>query len=133
MAEAYLKSLAIPNVMVCSSGTVASQDKARNAANFSRALAVLKRHGINQYAKRDYAEDLSQAMLDASDIVVFLNRRAYDEAVRSFKLPVKTYTWHVVDVGEPGRIAKTDAEREAFSEDVYQEIVRNVDDLVRLL
>jgi protein-tyrosine-phosphatase len=131
IAEAYLRSLAIPHVTVLSSGTVASQSKAANAGNFLITSALLKRHNIAHYAKHGYAEDLTQSALDTSDIVVFVNKIFYDEAARLFRLPVRTYIWDVDDVGEKHRLAADIAQREALSEEVYKEIVKNIDDLVR--
>jgi protein-tyrosine-phosphatase len=130
IAEAYLKSLKIPGVSVLSTGTVASQYKAQNSTNFPRTLALLKMHGIEQYAKDHYADDIKQSLLDESDIVICLNKIAYDEAASSFKLPEKTYVWDVVDLSEEGRIATTEEERDAYMEDVYDEIVNNVNRLV---
>ena len=133
IAEAYLKSLDIPDVTVLSSGTVASTYKEVNAANFPKTLALLKRHGIVQYAKDHYADDTQQSLLDTSNIAICLNARAYEEAISTFRLPEKTYVWDVTDIGEADRIATTDAERERYSEDVYAEIVQKVTDLLDLI
>lgn len=132
IAEAYLNSLMIPGVAAVSSGTVASKYKASNKVNFPKTLSLLQKHGIKEYAKGHYADDLDQNLLDKSDIVVLLNKIAYEEAASAFKLPKKTYIWDVTDLGEEGRIATTEAERERFSEDVYGEIVYSVDKLVKL-
>src|SRR5258708_3899721 len=130
IAEAYLNSLRIPGLTVLSSGTVASQYKNQNSVNFPKTLDILKKHGIEQYAKNHYADDVTQEMIDKSDIVIFLNKRAYDEAARMLKLPPKFDVWDVTDIGEEGRIATSDEERESFSEDVYLEITRNIDTLI---
>lgn len=132
IAEAYLNSLRLPNITVLSSGTCASQHKESNADNFQKTLALLEKHHISHYAKDHYADDLNQHLLDTSDIAVYVNQRAYDEAVDIFKSPDKTYVWDVTDIGEPGRMAATDAERVSLSEDVYAEIVTSVDALVKL-
>jgi protein-tyrosine-phosphatase len=130
IAEAYLNSLRIPKLTVMSSGTVAGTYKESNLINFPKTLALLKRHGIKQYAKDHYADNVTQNLLDKSDIAICLNKIAYEEAVSSFKLPKKTHVWDVTDLGEEGRIATTETERESFMEDVYEEIVKNVDKLV---
>lgn len=129
IAEAYLNSLCIPGVSVLSSGTVASAHKDDNAANFVKTLALLKKHGVEQYAKDRYADNVSQELIDKSDIIIFLNKIAYGEAT-NYKLPHSTYIWSVIDLGEEGRIATSMAEREKFAEDVYQEITKAVDKLV---
>lgn len=132
IAEAYLNSLMIPGITVLSSGTVASTYKQANLIGFSKTLALLKKHGIDTFAKDHYADDLKQSLLDRSDIAVFLNDIAHNEAINLFRLPEKTYVWDVADLGEKGRIATNETEQEAFSEDVYKEIIKNVDDLVIL-
>jgi hypothetical protein len=73
-----------------------------------------------------------RSLLDRSDVVIFLNNIAYEEAVAAHKLPQEIYIWDVTDLGEAGRIPTTEAEREAYSEEVYEEIIKNVDDLLRL-
>jgi protein-tyrosine-phosphatase len=133
IAEAYLKSLMIPGVTTLSSGTVASKHKEENSVNFPKTLALLKKHGIEQYAKDHYADDIDQGLLDITDQAVYLNKIAYDEAAASFRLPEKTYIWDVVDLGEEGRIASNELERESYAEDVYAEIVKKVDELVDAL
>ncbi len=130
IAEAYMNSLKLPNVTVLSGGTCASLHRESNAENFSKTLALLQKHNINHYAKDHYADDLNQGLLDKSDVVVCLNNIVYEEAISSFKLPDKTYVWDVTDLGEEGRIATTEAERESFFEDVYDEITKNIDELV---
>jgi len=133
IAEAYMNSLRLPGVTALSSGTCASRHRESNAKNFSKTLGLLQKHGIKQYAKGHYADNLDQRLLDKSDIAICLNKIAYKEATDSFKLPDESYVWDVADLGEEGRIATNEAEREAFSEDVYEEITNNVDDLVQAL
>lgn len=133
IAEAYLNSLNIPNMTVLSSGTVASKYKIDNAKNFPKTLSLLDKYNIKKYAKRHYADDVSQDLLDKSDLVVCLNKRAYEEVSKSFKLPNNTLVWDVADIGEEGRIASNEAERDKYSKDVYEEISLNVDKLVSRL
>jgi protein-tyrosine-phosphatase len=133
IAEAYTSSLGLLGVTALSSGTHASRYREINAEIFPKTLALLQRHGISQYVKDHYADDLDQELLDKSDVAIFLNRIVYEEAIASFKLPEKFFIWEVTDIGEEGRIATTRAEREAFSEDVYIEIVNKVDDFVKLI
>lgn len=130
IAEAYLNSLQIPDLTVLSSGTVASKHKKDNSVNFPKTLALLNRHGIQQYAKNHYADDLKQELLDESDIAVFLNKIAFNEANERYKVPENTKVWDVTDIGEEGRIATSQMERENYSEEVFREIVENVDELV---
>lgn len=130
IAEAYLKSLRIPNLTVVSSGTVASAYKAANLANFPKTLAMLERHGVREYAKTNFADDTRQDLLDKSDVIVFMNTIAYDEAAKSFTLPPKTFIWDVADIGEKNRIANNEEELKMRMEEVYAEIVANTDELI---
>lgn len=130
VAEAYLNSLQLPGVSVSSSGTVANKIKDENAENFQKTLGLLKKHGIAQYAKGHHGDNIDQAELDKADVVVFLDRKAYNEAIGAYVLPQKTYVCDVIDVGEEGRIAASSTERRNFAEDVYQEIIKNVDTLI---
>lgn len=132
IAEAYMNSLKLPGVTVLSSGTCAGRYRESNAENFLKTIALLQKHGIKQYAKDHYADDLDQKHLDESDIVVCLNGIVHKEAADLFKLPEKSYVWDVTDVGEEGRIANNETELEAFSDEVYAEIIKNIDDLVKL-
>jgi protein-tyrosine-phosphatase len=130
IAEAYLRSLRIPNLTVLSSGTVASTYKDSNQVGFPKTLALLKKHGIEGFAKDHYADDINQDLLSRSDIVIFLNKRAYDEAI-GFRLPGSTYIWDVADLDERDRVASSELEREQHSEEVYSEITENIDALVK--
>ncbi len=130
IAEAYTNSLKIEGLIVFSSGTVASNYKERNSLVFQKTLALLKKHGISQYAKSHYADNISQDSLDKTDLAICLNRIVFDEAISSFSLPQEIITWDVTDIGENGRIANTEADLDSYAEDVYCEITKNVDDLL---
>ena len=132
IAEAYVRSLQIPNLTVHSSGTVAGRDKEKNLINFPKILGVLKDYGVGKYAKEDYGDDINQELLDKSDIIVFLNRRAYDEARQHFVLPNKILIWDVADIDDVGRPPENDIELRAFIEAAYDEITKNVDNLRKL-
>lgn len=132
IAEAYLNSLKIPSLKVISSGTIARQCKEDNRLNFPKTLELLEQHGIGQFAKDHYADNVSQDLLDESDIVIFMNKLAQDETLTSFSVPNEAIVWDVIDLGERGRIAKNELEREKYAEDAFQEIIKNVDELVSL-
>jgi len=59
-----------------------------------------------------------------------MNQRVYDECQRLVTLPADTRIWSVADIGEPGRIAHTESERNLRREEVYQEIVEGVSKLI---
>ena len=130
LAEAYLNSLKINDLVVLSSGSVAAAAKAGNRPYYRMTLELLERHGIREYAKRDYGVQLTQALLDGADISVCMNRVVYDECLKSVTFRVDPEIWSVADIGEPGRIARTERDNLRYREEAYQEITRNVDQLI---
>jgi protein-tyrosine-phosphatase len=130
IAEAYLSSLEIKDSGVLSSGTVAVSNKATNLAYYRIALELLEQHGIREFAKVGYGDQLTQSRLEKAHITVCMNQRVYDECLRCVTFPVGPRIWSVADVGEPGRIAYTESESRRYREEAYQEIVTNVDRLI---
>jgi len=130
IAEAYLNSLKIKDSSVLSSGTTAAPDKARNLAYHRVTLDLLEQHGIREFAKAGYGDQLTQSRLEKADITVCMNQRVYDECLRCVTFPATPRIWSVADIGEPGRISGAESERELYREEAYQEIVKNVDRLI---
>jgi protein-tyrosine-phosphatase len=130
IAEAYLRSRQVPGVVVRSSGTRAAQDKADNAGNHLKTLAILEAHGTAQFAKKEYGENTSQAALDTSDIVIFMDKIARDEARATLQLPAKTYVWDIADM-DPS--VTTSEARHAYREKAYRQITGRVDEFLAML
>jgi protein-tyrosine-phosphatase len=130
IAEAYLNSLRINGSSVLSSGTVAALHKARNLAYYRMTLELLEQHGVREFAKVGYGDQLTQARLGKADITICMNQRVYDDCLQIVTFPVRPGIWSVADIGEPGRIAQTESEQQRYREEAYQEIVTNVDRLV---
>jgi protein-tyrosine-phosphatase len=130
IAEAYLNSLGIKGSRVLSSGTTAESDKTRNLVYYRMTLDLLEKHGIREFAKAGYGDQLTQSRLEKADITVCMNQRVYDECLRSVTFPVSPRIWSVADIGEPGRISNAELERGLYREEAYQEIVKNVDRLI---
>jgi protein-tyrosine-phosphatase len=130
IAEAYLNSLGIKGSRVLSSGTTAESDKTRNLVYYRMTLDLLEKHGIREFAKAGYGDQLTQSRLEKADITVCMNKRVYDECLRSVTFPVSPRIWSVADIGEPGRISNAESERGLYREGAYQEIVKNVDRLI---
>ena len=130
IAEAYLNSLEVRSCIVLSSGTAAALDKAGNLISYVKTLALLEKHGLREFAKADYGDQLTQLRLEKADIAICMNQRVYDECLQLVAFAAGPRIWSVADVGEPGRIAYTESERQLYREEAYQEIVRNVDRLV---
>jgi protein-tyrosine-phosphatase len=130
IAEAYLNSLEIKDSRVLSSGTVAESNKAGNLPYYRTTLDLLEWHGIREFAKSGYGDQLTQSLLEEADITVCMNRRVYDDCLRFVTFPASPRIWSVADIGEPGRISDVESEKLIFREEAYQEIVKNVDRLI---
>jgi protein-tyrosine-phosphatase len=130
IAEAYLNSLEITESSVLSSGTTAAMDKVRNLAYYRMTLALLEKHGIREFAKADYGDQLTQSRLEKADITVCMNQRVFDEGLGLVTFAARPHIWSVADIGEPGRISAVESERQHYREEAYQEIVKNVDRLI---
>jgi protein-tyrosine-phosphatase len=130
IAEAYMNSLGVAGWGVLSSGTAGALDKAQNLVYHGTTLELLRRHGIGEFAKAHYGDQLTQARLAGADITVCMNQRVYDECLQIVTFSASPRIWSVADIGEPGRIAQTESEQLFYREEAFQEIVRNVDQLI---
>src|SRR5262249_14992733 len=123
LAEAYLNSLNVKNLRVMSSGTKGAAERPGNLTAYTATLQLLAKKGIRQFAKADYGDQVTQSRLAGADVVICMNQRVYDECQQLVTLPDGTRIWSVADIGEPGRIAHTESERNLRREEVYEEIV----------
>jgi protein-tyrosine-phosphatase len=130
IAEAYLNSLRIKGSSALSSGTSAASNKARNLAYHRGTLDLLEKHGIREFAKTRYGDQLTQSRLEKADITVCMNHRVYEECQLCVAFRAGPRIWSVADIGEPGRISSDESERELYREEAYREIVKNVDRLI---
>jgi protein-tyrosine-phosphatase len=130
IAEAYLNSLEIKDSRALSSGTMAASDKARNLVYYRMTLDLLEQHGIREFAKAGYGDQLTQSCLEEADITVCMNQRVYDEGLRYVTFPASPHIWSVADIGEPGRISNAESEKKIYREEAYQEIIKDVDRLI---
>ena len=130
IAEAYLNSLEVKSCIVLSSGTAAALDKAGNLVSYAKTLALLEKHGIREFAKADYGDQLTQSRLEKAGLTICMNQRVYDECLQIVTFPAGPRIWSVADVGEPGRIAYAESDELLYREEAYQEIVKNVDRLI---
>ena len=93
-------------------------------------LELLEKHGIREFAKAGYGDQLTQSRLEKAATVVCMNQRVYDECLQIVTFPASPRIWSVADIGEQGRIACAEPEKQLYREEAYQEIVENVDRLV---
>jgi protein-tyrosine-phosphatase len=130
IAEAYLNSLKVKVLSVLSSGTTAALDKAGNLAYYRMTLELLEKHGIREFAKAGYGDQLTQSRMEKAATIICMNQRVYDECLQIVTFPASPRIWSVADIGEQGRIAYAESERRLYREEAYQEIAENVDRLV---
>jgi hypothetical protein len=109
---------------------MAALDKARSLVFYDKTLALLEEHGIREFAKADYGDQLTQSRLEKADITICMNQRVYGECLQIVTFPASPRIWSVADVGEPGRIAHGESAAQLYREEAYQEIVKNVGRLV---
>lgn len=130
MAETYTRSLRIPDIETSSSGTVADRHRDRDFTikHRKRTIELLSRHDLDRFAK-SASNQLTQEVVDAQDLIICVNDRAYNEATDIVNLPPDTMIWHVDDIGEGQRILSNE-DRTQYEEAIYDEIKSNVDALL---
>jgi protein-tyrosine-phosphatase len=124
IAEAYLNSLRVEGWSVLSSGTKAALHKANNLVYYRMTLELLGQHGIREFAKADYGDQLTQALLEEVGITVCMNQRVYDECLQIVRFSGSPRIWSVADIGEPGRIACTESERLIYRKKLFRKLSR---------
>lgn len=95
LAEAYLKSLKIPGVIVISSGTHADSNLNGPISAYTKIL--IEKYGLSSYGKQHW-DQLTQDRINQSDIVICLNRQIYHDCREAFKLPLRTFIWDIPDI-----------------------------------
>jgi protein-tyrosine-phosphatase len=131
IAEAYLKSLHIPNLDTSSSGTVAEQYRHRNVPTLKTTIKLLAAHGIGN--TKTSADQLSQSRLHDEDMTIFMNQVVYDEAKQSYNLPANAIVWNIVDAGEGARRLHVGDDPYKYNEAIYKDIQISVDQLATKL
>lgn len=127
IAETYLKSLNINCIRVISSGTNVDWNDPMERKYFANTLRVLDRHGIKSYAKTE-PDQLTPERADGDyDLVVFMNQRVIDEAMKIIEIPTNAQNWEIVDIGEGHRTHVEN--REPYEEEIFQEIVQKINEL----
>jgi len=130
LAEAYLNSLKVRDLGAMSSGTRAAAHRSGNLTSYTATLRLLAKKGIRQFAKAGYGDQVTQSRLAGAGVVICMNQRVYDECRQLVALPGGTRIWSVADIGEPGRTARTESERNLRREEAYQEIVEGISRLI---
>jgi len=131
MAAAYTNSLRIDGIHAISSGVQGADHREENAPGFAEMLDFLEERGLRQYAKDHHGDQLDQARLDNSDLVVCLSDLVYRECLEYYAPPDTTVVWDVADLGERGLDYNTLEQRTAIREAALAEISKHVDHLVK--
>jgi protein-tyrosine-phosphatase/8-oxo-dGTP pyrophosphatase MutT (NUDIX family) len=97
LAAAYMDTLVDERFVITSSGIAARDAAQRTVESYTKATAKAHglRHGIAGRNRQTTNEDLVNA-----DVIVFMNKDIYDEALRRFTVDTrKTLVWQVRDMG----------------------------------
>jgi 8-oxo-dGTP pyrophosphatase MutT (NUDIX family)/protein-tyrosine-phosphatase len=97
LAAAYASTLLDGRFVVTSSGIEADLNTAtKTAATYTQATA--KKHRLAHEIKKHKTQTTDQLLQDA-DVVVFMNKDVYDQALRDYDFdPRKALAWHVADI-----------------------------------
>jgi protein-tyrosine-phosphatase len=129
MAEAYARSLLGNTAVVNSSGVEASIYPEVYISPF--ASIPLKEKNLLQFASQQCTLT-SQAVLDAANVIVFVDPSIERDVKKKFTIPAKakTYTWQVADIDVRHPIASDDVEKIEVGRETLNEIMGLVDSLL---
>jgi protein-tyrosine-phosphatase len=131
IAEAYLKSLKLPDIDVSSSGTVAKLNYSINDSLPDYTTGVLKAHDLLAYDKGHW-DQLTVNRISESDITIFMGQLPYQEALADKMTPEHFMIWNIPDAGESFEGKTTplpdDPNIYVFAEETYQRIKKMIDD-----
>ena len=130
IAETYLRSLQLPNIVVTSSGTNVDLGSEEERQFFANTITLFRVHGIEEYAK-DTSHQLTQARANEQDLTICMNQRVIDEAEKLVNLPGNIQNWGIVDIGEGHRTTIENTRQ--YEEEIFQEVIQKVDELVKQL
>ena len=130
IAETYLRSLHLPNIVVTSSGTNVTLDSEEERQFFANTIALFAAHGIEEYAKNT-SHQLTQVRTDTQDVTVCMNQRVINEASKLVTLPENVQNWSIIDIGEGHRTIVNN--KRQYEEEIFQEVTKKVDELVKQL
>ena len=101
LAAAYFDTLVGGQFRITSSGIAAADGKIKTAASYTKAIARKYglRHGISNHTVQT-----TDRLLAEADVVIFLNKDVYDDALKEFGVDIrKTLVWRVPDVNEQAK------------------------------
>lgn len=126
LAESYLNSKKIPNIKISSSGILAMEDK--NGPITWYAQRIIEEQKLVQGEKLIWTQTTKE-ILEAQDLVIFMQKMHYDTCVAKFGFKGKNYEiWDVTDVD--GNLIPNDNETIQRSELMFTKIKANIEDLI---
>lgn len=132
LAEAYLRSKQIPNLLVSSSGTHATAQ--HKGPIMWVALRLLYRYNLLSYMTTTWSDTTSGHITNA-DIVVFIGKKNYEFCKNHFPIPKKYVIWGLPDFDDRDLNGKPlDIIRETdyikTSEKLFSLIQEKIDNLI---
>jgi protein-tyrosine-phosphatase/8-oxo-dGTP pyrophosphatase MutT (NUDIX family) len=103
LAAAYMDTLADARFVITSSGIEATASLVKTAQPYTKATAKL--HKLS-YGIADRTTQTTAALLQAADVVVFMNKDVYDDARKVYDFDIrKCLVWHVADMSDAHKAA----------------------------
>jgi protein-tyrosine-phosphatase len=130
MAEAYLKSKKIPDVIVSSSGVAA--DINRNGAICDYTVRLMAKQNLSQYLSNTWRLT-DKKDLESQDFVVFMDDSIHNFCVNTLDGNVPNYeTWNIPDIPEASLIKepRNTHEVDQDAERSFEKIVVGIDRLL---
>ena len=128
LSEAYVRSKNIKGLKVFSSGIDASLYPKDYASPFG--IEALREDGILSELT-PYRQVTAQALIDKSDVIVFLDPTVEADARKRFKFgDHKTYTWDVKDIENYGEVDPTPEQQDDLARISFRHIKKLVDHLL---
>lgn len=98
LAEAYTKSLKLPGYTITSSGVEADADKHIVISSYAKEIAR-QNHLSGFVAKTKH--QTTQKILDAQDVLVFVSKDVYDEAIALYRIDARqAIVWDIPDLND---------------------------------
>jgi len=96
LAAAYMDTLVDDRFVISSSGIGAKHSPIKTSEPYTKATA--KAHKLT-YGIADYKTQTTSELLAEADVIVFMNKDVYEEAVTTYAFDVrKSIVWHVPDM-----------------------------------
>jgi protein-tyrosine-phosphatase len=126
LAEAYLNSKKIPGLIVSSSGVEANKD-INGPINWYTGR-IIEHEGLTGFEKDTWTQTTHE-ILEGQDLVIFMQQWHFDQSVARFGFTGKNYEiWDIQDTVRT--TTKPDEATILFTNGVYKNIVKKVDDLI---